>query len=89
MTGCQGYHCIQITENTMNRRILSWREENTSELKRQVEINILIGREFSGFIWPTQTHPYNSKGFLSFSFSDSGDIIGVHLGGGHLKADAS
>lgn len=43
MTGCQGYHCIQITENTMNRWILSWREENTSELKRQVEINWLEG----------------------------------------------
>lgn len=63
----------------MNKWIFSWREKSTFELKRQVEINILIGREFSGFIWLTKTHPYNSKGFLSFSSSASGDIIGVQI----------
>lgn len=76
----------------MNRWILSWRDENSSECKRQVEINILIGREFTGFIWLAKAHPYNYyKGFLPLFFfpleiSLSSDR---HLGGVHLKPDSS
>jgi hypothetical protein len=36
---------VQIVENIMSRWIFGWREENSSELKRQVEISILNGKE--------------------------------------------
>jgi hypothetical protein len=53
---------VQIVENIMSRWIFGWREENSSELKRQVEISILNGKEVAWFyLTDTKTPPYNFK----------------------------
>lgn len=68
---------MQITENIMNRWILG--ERIDLNIKRQVEINILIEKEVTEFIWLTKTHPYLFKGFHPFSSSANGDIIGCQI----------